>query len=120
MNIKDAIRPTPFPQSYVDLVFDEDGWSQTIIVDGVRPEWLRDDDKCFSIAPGLHDEGSDARVRNWIDQLAIRVRRRNPGRETRECFLILTACNPSLELHGTVDLIDGKPDLSTLKVEDAQ
>lgn len=45
---------------------------------------------------------------------------REPKRETVECFLIVTARTPSLEFQGTIDLIDGKPDLSTLKIaEDA-
>ena len=56
----------------------------------------------------------------WIELMSIRVRRREPKRETGECFLIVTARSPSLEFQGTIDLIDGKPDLSTLKIaEDA-
>ena len=108
-------RPTPFPQSYEELVFDADGWSQTIIVDGKRPEWLRDDDWCIAGVQWNQFAGMD-----WGSELAIRVRRREPKRETVECFLIVTARSPSLEFQGSIDLIDGKPDLSTLKIaEDA-
>lgn len=111
-------RPTPFPASYDDLVFDPiTGWSQTIIVDGKRPEWLRDDDRLTYSAHGGRN-GYPAHA--YTADLAIRVRRREPKRETGECFLIVTARSPSLEFQGTIDLIDGKPDLSTLKIaEDA-
>ena len=108
-------RPTPFPQSYDELVFDDQNWSQTIIVDGKRPEWLRDDDtiKGGTDWPWWHGKAIGS-------GFAIRVRRREPKRETAECFLIVTARSPSLEFQGTIDLIDGKPDLSTLKIaEDA-
>ena len=67
-------RPTPYPDGYDDLVFDPvTGWSQTIIVDGKLPEWLRDDDLCISHM-SLHAFGWPAR--KWgDDELAIRVRR---------------------------------------------
>ena len=113
-------RPTPFPASYDDLVFDPiTGWSQTVVVDGERPEWLRDDDRCCeSIRRASFRWRGSSR---FSDVLAIRVRRREPKRETVECCLqthrdglFIKSC------HGTIDLIDGKPDLSTLKiVEDA-
>lgn len=106
-------RPTPFPASYDDLVFDTDGWSQTIIVDGKRPEWLRDDDECTMTASAIYGwKPKDS----FISQVAIRVCRREPKRETVECFLIATGRTPSLEFQGTLVLIDGKPDLSTLKI----
>ena len=109
-------RPNPFPSSYEELVFDRDNWSQTIIVDGKRPEWLRDDDRWNLFV----DADMDWSGREFCDQIAIRVRRREPKRETVECFLIVTARSPSLEFQGSIDLIDGKPDLSTLKIaEDA-
>ena len=109
-------RLTPFPASYDELVFDADGWSQTIIVDGKRPEWLERGVKfkCTdhsAIRTGF--EFSPA----WF---AIRVRRREPKRETVECFFVSPARAPFPEIRATIDLIDGKPDLSTLKIaEDA-
>ena len=109
-------RPTPFPADYSELVFDDDDWSQTVVVDGKRPEWLRDDDE--------YTVGISGMVYKWTryggSAFAIRVRRREPKRETAECFLIVTARSPSLEFQGSIDLIDGHPDLSTLKIaEDA-
>ena len=112
-------RPTPFPASYDDLVFDPvTGWSQTFVVDGKRPEWLRDDDRC-----SFYTDAEEGWTGNLWDgkKVAIRVRRRKPKRETVECCLqthrdglFIKSC------HGTIDLIDGKPDLSTLKIaEDA-
>ena len=111
-------RPTPFASSYEDLEFDDDGWSQTIIVDGKRPEWLRDDDECIGhVEPGY--PGWPAR--KWGDaELAIRVRRREPKRETVRISVEDRVAAPRFQLFGTIDLIDGKPDLSTLKIaEDA-
>ena len=87
-------------------------------MDGKRPEWLRDDDLCIGhTEPGYN--GWPAY--QWGgNEIAIRVRRREPKRETVECFLIVTARTPSLEFQGTIDLIDGKPDQDTLKIaEDA-
>ena len=113
-------RPTPFPRDYSELVWDADGWSQTIIVDGKRPEWLRDDDLCIGhTEPGYtgwpaHQWGGE--------ELAIRVRRREPKRETVTCLLISSPDQPPrfASTIATIDLIDGKPDLSTLKIaEDA-
>ena len=105
-------RPTPFASSYEDLVFDDDGWSQTIIVDGKRPEWLRDDDECIShVEPGY--PGWPAR--KWGDnELAIRVRSREPKRETVTLF---RTTHGIFERFATIDLIDGQLDLSTLKTE---
>lgn len=108
----EPVRPTPWPHDYSELVWDADGWSQTIIVDGKRPEWLRDDDRWNLFV----DADMDWSGREFCDQIAIRVRRREPKRETVECFLIVTARSPSLEFQGSIDLIDGKPDLSTLKI----
>ena len=108
-------RPTPFPASYDDLVFDATGWSQTIIVDGKRPEWLRDDD-AFDDAL---DDRKEPYIGRWFDgsELAIRVRRCEPKRETRRLAIQIGV--GFLDI-GTIDLIDGKPDLSTLKIaEDA-
>lgn len=105
-------RPTPFPHDYSELVWDADGWSQTIIVDGKRPEWLRDDDRYAIFTLGDATWTGD----DFDGECAIRVRRREPKRETGECFLIVTARSPSLEFQGSIDLIDGKPDLSTLKI----
>ena len=106
-------RPTPFPASYDDLVFDGAGWSQTIIVDGKLPEWLRDDDRCSQ-----YTNVSDGwRAQKWYgNEVAIRVRRREPKRETVTEY-VSVAGNDVLMAY---DLIDGKPDLSTLKIaEDA-
>lgn len=110
-------RPTPFPTSYGELVWDNDGWSQTIIVDGKRPEWLRDDDECTGV---LRRKAKGWRGRQWTDdEIAIRVRRREPKRETVTGWL----CHVPAHVGATrvrYDLIDGKPDLSTLKIaEDA-
>lgn len=112
-------RPTPFPTSYGELVWDNDGWSQTIIVDGKRPEWLRDDDRCSQCSNPCRGWS----VRQWAgDEIAIRVRRREPKRETVKAQVWINSqgrpvtIGPSV----TIDLIDGKPDLSTLKIaEDA-
>lgn len=101
-------RPTPFPASYDDLVWDADGWSQTIIVDGKRPEWLRDDDRCVS---GIH--WNEFVGKEWGSELAIRVRRREPKRET---VPISIPRGTGLLTIGTIDLVDGWPDLSTLKI----
>ena len=109
-------RPTPYPNGYDELVFDHAGWSQTIIVDGKRPEWLRDDDGITptdgSGGPG-HPPSSFSEW--WI---AIRVRRREPKRETVTCLLISSPDQPPrfASTIVTIDLIDGKPDLSTLKI----
>ena len=107
-------RPTPFPADYSELVFDDAGWSQTIIVDGKRREWLRDDDRIRLLVEGtgFYPHGLDG-------ELAIRVRRRKPKRETVTGWL----CHVPAHVGATrvsYDLIDGKPDLSTLKIaEDA-
>lgn len=104
-------RPTPYPADYSELVWDADGWSQTIIVDGVRPEWLRDDDWCFSGSDDYTFAG-----RAWGEHLAIRVRRRKPKRETVQCRLLFTNGSPlNDQRRGTIDLIDGEPDYSTFK-----
>lgn len=107
-------RPTPFLASYDELVFDDDGWSQTIIVDGKRPEWLRDDDLCVGkIGSGGWSPTMFER------ELAIRVRRREPKRETQRACLRYQTDRPfDTDLYVTIDLIDGKPDLSTLKIEE--
>ena len=105
-------RPTPFPASYSELVWDDDGWSQTIIVDGKRPEWLRDDDECT----GVHRRKAKGwRGRQWTDdEIAIRVRRREPKRETVRGYILSHHINERPEV--VFDLIDGKPDYSTLKI----
>lgn len=102
--------PTPFPADYSELVFDDGGWSQTIIVDGKRPEWLRDDDRIRLLVEGtgFYPHGLDG-------ELAIRVRRREPKRETVLCQLVFLIGAGGFR-DGTIDLIDGKPDLSTLKI----
>ena len=107
-------RPTPFPASYDELVWDDAGWSQTIIVDGKRPEWLRDDDRCCAATQRASFRWPCS---YWVpDELAIRVRRREPKRETVKGTL---SCQGNFWLV-SYDLIDGKPDLSTLKIaEDA-
>lgn len=108
-------RPTPFPSDYSELVWDADGWSQTIIVDGKRPEWLRDDDKiCATVGESAYTYPASRMAEWWI---AIRVRRREPKRETVKCSIMFDSISP---VAATIDLIDGKPDLSTLKIaEDA-
>ena len=106
-------RPTPFPASYDDLVFDPiTGWSQTVVVDGKRPEWLRDDDECT----GVHRRKAKGwRGRQWTDdEIAIRVRRREPKRETVRGYILSHHINERPEV--VFDLIDGKPDYSTLKI----
>ena len=105
-------RPTPFASSYEDLVFDDDGWSQTIIVDGKRPEWLRDDDGISAIirADGYSGHWNES----WQWELALRVRRREPKRETVTLF---RTTHGIFERFATIDLIDGQLDLSTLKTE---
>ena len=105
-------RPTPYPNSYDELVFDADGWSQTIIVDGKRPEWLRDDDWCCA---STQPKSFRWLVSCWVpDELAIRVRRREPKRET--VYGALLSLLNGVDLTVSFDLIDGKPDLSTLKI----
>lgn len=109
-------RPTPFPADYSELVFDDAGWSQTIIVDGKRPEWLRDDDR---ITRYLEGEGYAATDRYCRDTQSIRVRRRERKRETVECGVSIFLPYPKAPVAGvsaTIDLIDGQPDLSTLKI----
>ena len=108
-------RPTPYPSGYDDLVFTDAGWSQTIIVDGKRPEWLRDDDGISAI---IRTDGYSGHWNeSWQWELAIRVRRREPKRETVECRLLFTNGSPFNDhCNGTIDLIDGKPDVSTLKI----
>lgn len=109
-------RPTPFPASYDELVFDDQNWSQTIIVDGKRPEWLRDDDGISAI---IRTDGYSGHWNeSWQWEIAIRVRRREPKRETVTGYILshFITDRPLV----TFDLIDGKPDLSTIKIaEDA-
>ena len=110
-------RPTPFPASYDDLVFDAGGWSQPFFTDGVWPEWLPDDAE-WRFAPG----GFAWHGRKAFDgEFAIRVRRREPKRETVECQVQVHIPRQAMRTAGaTIALIDGKPDLSTLKIaEDA-
>lgn len=106
-------RPTPFPASYGELVWDAAGWSQTIIVDGKRPEWLRDDDQTSAFADD-GQSGTDASLREWMHNIAIRVRRREPKRETVRGYILSHHINERPEV--VFDLIDGKPDYSTLKI----
>ena len=109
-------RPTPFPCDYSELVWDADGWSQTIIVDGKRPEWLRDDDFVLRFVGG--SEITQANLSYLDVSFAIRVRRREPKRET--VYGALLSLLNGVDLTVSFDLIDGKPDLSTLKIaEDA-
>lgn len=106
-------RPTPYPNGYDDLVFDDAGWSQPFLTGGNWPEWLPDEAE-WQFGPG----GFAWEGRKVFDgEFAIRVRRREPKRETVECCLqthrdglFIKSC------HGTIDLIDGKPDYSTLKI----
>lgn len=108
---------TPFPQSYDDLSFDADGWSQTIIVDGKRPEWLWDDDGCKLFTQSNTPFKAERFDSNGEHYLAIRVRRREPKRETVEARLLFSNGSPfNDQRRGTIDLIDGKPDPSTLKI----
>lgn len=111
-------RPTPFPASYDDLVFDPiTGWSQTVVVDGKPPEWLRDDDTYISWDRDDPASWESVRRMNGLP-LAIRVRRREPKRET--VYGALLSLLNGVDLTVSFDLIDGKPDLSTLKIaEDA-
>lgn len=105
-------RPTPFPTSMDDLVYDEDGFSQPFMTGGTWPEWLPDDALWQGDKGGPVWDGK----RMFERELAIRVRRREPKRETVAGVLIC----PLNRTLVTFDLIDGKPDLSTLKIaEDA-
>lgn len=106
-------RPTPCPQSMDDLVYDEDGFSQPFMTGGTWPEWLPDD-ALWQAQSG----GNLWASKGWFTgELAIRVRRREPKRETRRLAIQIGA--GFLDI-GTIDLIDGQPDLSTLKIaEDA-
>lgn len=115
------VRPTPWPHDYSELVWDADGWSQTIIVDGKRPEWLRDDDVTTALPFGGKNGRWTAEDRTWSLSIAIRVRRREPKRETQRACLRYQTDRPfDTDLYVTIDLIDGQPDLSTLKIaEDA-
>lgn len=107
-------RPTPWPASYDELVWDADGWSQTIIVDGKRPEWLRDDDEGTTFGQTQRGwKGS-----RWADDLlAIRVRRREPKRETVKARLLFSNGSPFNDFRSaTIELVDGEPDESTIKL----
>lgn len=103
-------RPTPFPASMADLVYDADGMSQPFFTGGVWPEWLPDD------APWQAQSGGKLwESKGWFTgEFAIRVRRREPKRETVRCSIFLDAPVPKVRAY--IDLIDGKPDLSTLKI----
>lgn len=108
-------RPTPYPNSYDELVFDPDGWSQPFLTGESWPEWLPDEAE-WQFGPG----GFAWHGRKAFDgEFAIRVRRREPKRETVTGWL----CHVPAHVGATrvsYDLIDGKPDLSTLKIaEDA-
>ena len=105
-------RPTPFPASIDDLVYDGDGMSQPFITGGDWPEWLPDDAMWQGEKGGPIWDGK----RLFDAELAIRVRRREPKRETVQCIIHHRASEPLFGLIATIDLIDGKPDLSTLKI----
>ena len=107
-------RPTPFPASMDDLVYDEDGFSQPFMTCGTWPEWLPDD-ALWQAQSG----GNLWASKGWFTgELAIRVRRREPKRETVKGYILSHYINERPEV--VFDLIDGKPDLSTLKIaEDA-
>lgn len=110
-------RPTPWPQSMDDLVYDEDGMSQPFLTGGVWPEWLPDD--ALWQAQSVGDLWAS---KGWFTgELAIRVRRREPKRETVGCQVQVHIPRQVMRTAAaTIDLIDGKPDLSTLKIaEDA-
>lgn len=104
-------RPTPFPADYSELVFDDAGWSQTIIVDGKRPEWLRDDDWCSLFCRTATPFPAS---KLGITDLAIRVRRREPKRETVRWTTVTPKTARLVRL--SVDIVDDEPDLSTLKI----
>ena len=102
-------RPTPFPASYDELVWDADGVSQPFMTGGTWPGWLPDDAlwQAQSVGELWASKG-------WFTgELAIRVRRREPKRETVQCSIMFDSISP---VAATIDLIDGKPDLSTLKI----
>lgn len=108
-------RPTPFPASMADLVYDADGMSQAFFTGGVWPEWLPHNaywTPFCDLQKGRTGSGM------FIGELAIRVRRREPKRET--VYGALLSLLNGVDLTVSFDLIDGKPDLSTLKIaEDA-
>lgn len=103
-------RPTPFPASMADLVYDADGMSQPFFTGGVWPEWLPDD------APWQAQSGGELwESKGWFTgEFAIRVRRREPKRETVKGYILSHHINERPVV--VFDLIDGKPDLSTLKI----
>lgn len=112
-------RPTPWPQSIDDLVYGADGWSQPFFTGGVWPKWLPAESDW---TPFQEDGHTFAGAADYDGDLAIRVRRREPKRETVTCLLISSPDQPPrfASTIATIDLIDGKPDLSTLKIaEDA-
>ena len=107
-------RPTPFPASMADLVYDADGMSQAFFTGGVWPEWLPD-----NVLWQAQSGGKLWASKGWFTgELAIRVRRREPKRETVRCWVKVTfeGNGPYETGNATIDLIDGKPDLSTLKI----
>lgn len=109
-------RPTPWPTGMDDLVYDKDGFSQPFFTGGKWPDWLPTDARWQGELDGIVWQGK----RRFDAELAIRVRRREPKRETVQCIVHHRASEPLFGLIATIDLIDGKPDLSTLKIaEDA-
>lgn len=108
-------RPTPFPAGMDDLVYDEDGFSQPFMTGGNWPLWLPMDSAWTSFIRGTADFVGPL---DYSGQIAIRVRRREPKRETQRACLRYRTDRPfDTDLYVTIDLIDGKPDLSTLKIE---
>ena len=107
-------RPTPWPQGMADLVYDADGMSQPFLTDGNWPEWLPEDTSWQNNVCSFEWEGRSA----FDGEFAIRVRRREPKSETVRCWVKVTyeGNGPYETGKATIDLIDGKPDLSTLKI----
>lgn len=95
-------RPTPFPKRYEDLVFDENGLSQTIIVNGLLPDWLTIDDGI------LYFHGSHlCTIAEWEgNELAIQVKRRNQTG-------FLSYGDEGLKV--SFEIKDGKPNLTTVQ-----
>ncbi|WP_296222696.1 hypothetical protein [uncultured Sphingomonas sp.] len=118
-------RPTPFPASMDDLVYDADGMSQPFLTGGEWPLWLPME---AAWTPLAHGDAKYVGPLDYGGELAIRVRRREPKRETVKASVELMirrrgerGCPRNIGLgpiDGTIDLIDGKPDLSTLKIEE--
>lgn len=102
------------PRGYDDLVFDDDGWSQPFMVHGVRPDWLLDDDRTTTLYGVGNQEGAAPDSREWGLVIAIRLKRREPKRETVQAYLYID----DKAFVCTIDTVGGKPDPLSLRVKE--